>query len=274
MGAFQRDGQSRHRRAGTAVKFGTFIEDMSSLGQVRQARPADVDAHRGLVTLIRGVQSGSGDVHRESVHGRQQRAVIGDDRGRAVQPLDGEQRRRRGAVDRVQPVVRAANLELGLAGRAVHLGYRAALTTRAAAPAPSPGRGRHTPSTAGATGLSVVPTLVDGAQGTCSVWTCGIALVKKGADAIVVNNRGVVVRPSTGTWLACNQAWTSGAYYGDRGTFFADVTGDGLADAIVVNNGGVVVRRSTGSAFGSNESWTSGGYYGDKGTFFANVDGR
>jgi hypothetical protein len=30
--------------------------------------------------------------------------------------------------------------------------------------------------------------------------------------------------------------WIHGAFYGSRGTFFADVTGDGRADAIAVND--------------------------------------
>jgi hypothetical protein len=42
-----------------------------------------------------------------------------------------------------------------------------------------------------------------------------------------------------------NESWTQNPYYGTRGTFFADVTGDGKTDAIVVNNDKVTVRRST-----------------------------
>ena len=41
-----------------------------------------------------------------------------------------------------------------------------------------------------------------------------------------------------------NESWTLNPYYGTRGTFFADVTGDGRADAIVVNDDRVTVRRS------------------------------
>jgi len=101
------------------------------------------------------------------------------------------------------------------------------------------------------------------------------------ADAIVVNNSGVVVRPSTGSLqnggFSGNQVWTTQSYYGERGTFFADVTGDGKADAIVVNNSGVVVRPSTGSlqngGFSGNETWTNSAYYGTRGTFFADVTG-
>jgi len=41
-----------------------------------------------------------------------------------------------------------------------------------------------------------------------------------------------------------NEAWTHEPYFGTRGTFFADVTGDKRADAIVVNADKVVVRRA------------------------------
>ncbi|MEH1945749.1 MAG: hypothetical protein V7K77_01975, partial [Nostoc sp.] len=43
-----------------------------------------------------------------------------------------------------------------------------------------------------------------------------------------------------------NESWTQNPYYGSRGTFFADVTGDGRADAIVVNDDKITVRRSNG----------------------------
>jgi hypothetical protein len=70
-----------------------------------------------------------------------------------------------------------------------------------------------------------------------------------------------------------NESWTRGAYYGSRGTYFADVTGDGRADAIVVNNDTVTVRRSTGSSFTGNEDWTRGAYYGSRNTMFADATG-
>ena len=50
-----------------------------------------------------------------------------------------------------------------------------------------------------------------------------------------------------GSGLAEDGRW---AYFGSRGTFFADVTGNGRADAIVVNDDTVTVRRSTGNGFG------------------------
>jgi hypothetical protein len=69
-----------------------------------------------------------------------------------------------------------------------------------------------------------------------------------------------------------SQAW-AGAFYGPRGTFFADVTGDGKADVIAVNDYTTVVRRSTGVGFGVNELWTENGFYGSRATAFADVTG-
>ncbi len=83
----------------------------------------------------------------------------------------------------------------------------------------------------------------------------------------------VTVRRSNGNLFIPNQDWTHEAYFGTRGTFFADVTGDGKADAIVVNNDTITVRRSDGTKFLPNEGWTHGPYYGNYGTFFADVDG-
>ena len=73
--------------------------------------------------------------------------------------------------------------------------------------------------------------------------------------------------------FAASETWSSYAYYGDRGTYFADVTGDRKADAIVVNSGGITVRRANGAGFGGHETWSSYAYYGDRGTYFADVTG-
>lgn len=67
--------------------------------------------------------------------------------------------------------------------------------------------------------------------------------------------------------------WTGGPFYGTRGTFFADVTGDGKADAIAVNDDRVWFRRSDGCKFGPNEQLTSTPFFGTVGTFFADVTG-
>jgi hypothetical protein len=60
----------------------------------------------------------------------------------------------------------------------------------------------------------------------------------------VVNDDTVTVRRSDGSGFKPNENWTQGPYYGGKGTYFADVTGDGKADAIVVNGDTVTVRRS------------------------------
>jgi hypothetical protein len=77
--------------------------------------------------------------------------------------------------------------------------------------------------------------------------------------------------PATG-----NEDWTHGAFYGTRGTFFVDLTGDGRADAVAVNDDAVTVRRNTGHDFGpgsqANEDWTHGSCYGSRGTFFADLN--
>ncbi len=50
---------------------------------------------------------------------------------------------------------------------------------------------------------------------------------------------------SFGPGSSANEDWTHAPYFGTRGTFFADVTGDGRADAIVVNDTTTTVRRAT-----------------------------
>jgi hypothetical protein len=103
-------------------------------------------------------------------------------------------------------------------------------------------------------------------------------------DAVAVNsnasgNPGVFVRLSNGTSFAPATNWTGISYKGDKGNFFADVTGDGKADAIVSNSTatgapGIIVRRSNGTSFSGNENWTPGDiFYGNLGTYFADVNG-
>ena len=75
----------------------------------------------------------------------------------------------------------------------------------------------------------------------------------------------MTVRRSDGTKFLPNELWTDIGYAGEKGTFFADVTGDGRADAIVSNVSGVTVRRSDGTKFLPNETWTEIGYGGEGG---------
>lgn len=64
------------------------------------------------------------------------------------------------------------------------------------------------------------------------------------------------------------------SYYGESGTEFADVTGDGKADEIMLFLGGILVRPSTGAAYGCASNWTyPTGFIGNVGTYFADVTG-
>ena len=92
----------------------------------------------------------------------------------------------------------------------------------------------------------------------------------------------ITVRRSTGNDFGpgyqANEDWSHGPCYGSRGTFFADVDGDGKPDCILVGDNTITVRRSTGHDFGAswqlaNEDWTHGPYCGNKGTMFADVTG-
>ena len=91
----------------------------------------------------------------------------------------------------------------------------------------------------------------------------------------------VTVRRSTGVDFGANSGanedWTHGACFGSRGTFFADVDGDGRNEIILVNDDTITVRRNTGSDFGpgpqANQDWSHGPCFGSIGTFFADVDG-
>lgn len=67
--------------------------------------------------------------------------------------------------------------------------------------------------------------------------------------------------------------WTGYAFYGDRGTFFADVTGDGKADAIAVNRDGIWFRRSNGLGFETGIEKLGPTYIANRGYFFADVTG-
>jgi hypothetical protein len=119
------------------------------------------------------------------------------------------------------------------------------------------------------------------------------------ADAIFVNSTGVSVGLSmrnspnggypTTNAFARETKWTDDPFYGSRGTFFADVTGDGRADAIAVQSDGIMVRDSLGNGFRAPDAngnvtegglvsrpkgyWTEGRFTGVRGTFFADVDG-
>ena len=89
------------------------------------------------------------------------------------------------------------------------------------------------------------------------------------AKSLVLAISAILIPGSVLAGFLPNEDWTQGPYFGSRGTFFADVTGDGWADAIVVNDDTVTVRRgAANSSFDPNaEDWTQGPYFGTQGTF-------
>jgi VCBS repeat protein len=81
----------------------------------------------------------------------------------------------------------------------------------------------------------------------------------RAADAIAVNDYGVVVRPSTaGLYFDSNQPWTQGPFFGRLRTLVGDVNADGAADIVAVHYDSVVVRRSTKTSFGPPATWIRG----------------
>jgi hypothetical protein len=108
------------------------------------------------------------------------------------------------------------------------------------------------------------------------------------ADAITVNDDGIYVRRAlpqvqtfgliplpTGGGVPLVEKWTEVAFFGDQGTYFADVNGDGKADAIAVKDDGIYVRlaNQSGSGFDPADKWTLERYFGSRGTYFADVNG-
>jgi hypothetical protein len=81
----------------------------------------------------------------------------------------------------------------------------------------------------------------------------------RAADAIAVNDYGVVVRPSTGgLYFDTNQPWTKDPFFGRLKTLVGDVNGDSIADIVAVNYDSIGVRRSTRSSFAPYETWVRG----------------
>jgi hypothetical protein len=67
--------------------------------------------------------------------------------------------------------------------------------------------------------------------------------------------------------------WTGGPFYGQYGTFFVDVDGDGKADAVGVNADRVYWRPSNGCAFEVHRPLTQTPFIGNLGTYMADVTG-
>jgi hypothetical protein len=81
------------------------------------------------------------------------------------------------------------------------------------------------------------------------VWFNGVVQpvlfrVDGGSSGAIYGRYATPIASGSYTALDALNNWTGVPYYGTRGTYFADVTGDGQSDAIVVNEGGVTVRRA------------------------------
>src|SRR5690606_10088091 len=68
--------------------------------------------------------------------------------------------------------------------------------------------------------------------------------------------------------------WAPHGWSGARGTFLADVDGDGAADLVALDEDGTTVHRSTGTAFSQTaERWSVVPSFRDRGSYMADVDG-
>jgi subtilisin family serine protease len=104
------------------------------------------------------------------------------------------------------------------------------------------------------------------------------------ADVIAVNYAsGVWVSLSTGSGFAAPRQWAvpprssftgQPGYWGTRGTFMADVNGDGQADIVAINDQSVTVALSTGTSFNPFQMWAPNfSVFGERATAVADVDG-
>jgi len=119
--------------------------------------------------------------------------------------------------------------------------------------------------------------LVGGFHGTRGTWFADVDGDGK-ADGIGVNDDDIWVMRSTGSsasGFAFPERWLVGGFHGTRGTWFADIDGDGKADGIGVNDDDIWVLRSTGSSqsgFAFPLRWLVGRFYGSITTAFVNVN--
>lgn len=95
-----------------------------------------------------------------------------------------------------------------------------------------------------------------------------------------VNDDGIYVKrwidtswPDDGS-LGPTVRATTGPFYGNLTTAFADVNGDDRPDAIAVNRDGVFIKPAQpDGTFGATQRWTSTRAFGSRGTYFAKVNG-
>lgn len=95
-------------------------------------------------------------------------------------------------------------------------------------------------------------------------------------DAAVVRSDHMAIRAANpaSTGFLGETSWSGGTYhYGNRGTFLADVSGDGRADLVIVNINKTFVGKSNGSSFPTLNSWTLSPAWGTLETHVADVTG-
>jgi hypothetical protein len=73
-----------------------------------------------------------------------------------------------------------------------------------------------------------------------------------------VESTGVWVSKNSGSSLGQRAGWTPWRVTGDRGTFFADTSGDGKADVIAADEAGLLVGVATTGAFSATSNWSGG----------------
>jgi hypothetical protein len=78
------------------------------------------------------------------------------------------------------------------------------------------------------------------------------------ADAIAIGHNRMAVLRSDGSKFLSPDTWVEDSFYGERGTFFADVNGDRRADVIDITFDQVAVRLSNGQRFEAVSTWWQG----------------
>jgi hypothetical protein len=63
---------------------------------------------------------------------------------------------------------------------------------------------------------------------------------------------------STGTTFGTPVQWSNAPFYGQTGTLWGDVTGDGKVDLIAINNFSIWVEVSNGVSFAAPAQWLLG----------------
>jgi hypothetical protein len=92
------------------------------------------------------------------------------------------------------------------------------------------------------------------------------------ADLISVNENEIDALISDGSKFVF-AVWAIATFYGEDGTHFADVTGDGFADGVGFNRSFTAVLRSGGAGQPVYQQWYPTSFVSPNGNFVAQVDG-